>query len=259
MMYLLIIGADSREAYLRGRSDAIRVVRIDFLTPSVQVLAFPRDMWVPIPRLSERNISEGKLNSAYSWGNVFLAPGMGPSLLAETLSLNFGMPTDHYLAINFQVFVDAVDLIGGLDVEVPEWEWRWPPGMVHMDGERALWYARYRGGSDFQRMERQNLLIQALRAKMLESITRLPSLIQHFRDNVLTDLSPRDIASLVCLARKVDSGHIGMLTIPFELIQFATSPDGKDILLYDEAGVREYVQQFINGTATPADPVRWTP
>jgi LCP family protein required for cell wall assembly len=258
-MYLLVIGADSWEAYRRGRSDMIRIARIDFLTPSVQVLAFPRDMWVPIPRLDSRNIHEGKLNCAYSWGNVYLGPGMGPSLLAETLSLNFGMPTDHYLTINFKVFVEAVDLIGGLDVEVPEWEWRMPPGTYHMDGEQALLYARDRGGSDFHRIDRQNRLIQALQAKMFQSFIRLPTLIGYFRDNVLTDLSPSDIASLICLARKIDSGNTRMLTIPFGLMQFATSPDGKEILIYDEAGVREYVSQFINSTAMPDDPIRWTP
>lgn len=95
-MTILAIGSDSRgTGYLYGLGDVIRYVRIDFVTPRVTVLEFPRDIWVEISELDPKHgIDHGKLNQAYLYGNrgmgYYHGPGEGPGLLARTLLHNFG-------------------------------------------------------------------------------------------------------------------------------------------------------------------------
>ena len=91
IMTLLAIGSDSRgTGYLYGLADVIRYVRVDFATPRITVLEFPRDIWVEIPELDPKHgIDHGKLNQAYLYGNrgmgYYHGPGEGPGLLARTL------------------------------------------------------------------------------------------------------------------------------------------------------------------------------
>src|SRR5215207_7783795 len=92
---VLAIGTDVRPGEHRyGLTDVMRAVRVDFRGQRVTVLEFPRDLWVKIPGI-EANLKTDrqKLNTAYAYGN----PEHGPSLLARTLDLNFGLKADHYL------------------------------------------------------------------------------------------------------------------------------------------------------------------
>jgi LCP family protein required for cell wall assembly len=117
-MTILVIGSDSRSADSnRGLSDVMRAVRVDFREQKVTALEFPRDLWVKIPGI-ERNLKTDrqKLNTAFAYGGS----DYGPSLLARTLDLNFGLKVDHYVVVNMNVFVDVVDALGGLEVILPE-------------------------------------------------------------------------------------------------------------------------------------------
>ena len=102
-MYILVIGTDSRgDNYLYGLADVIRLVRVDFSTPKVTVLEFPRDLWVEIPDISDnlKGQDHEKLNQAYLYGNPGFGysddPAGGPGLLARTLTLNFGTQIPRY-------------------------------------------------------------------------------------------------------------------------------------------------------------------
>ena len=91
VMNILAIGSDSRGAnYLYGLSDIMRLMRVDFVNARVSMLEMPRDLWVQIPDISSHyNITHGKLNQAYLYGNkglgYYYGPGEGPGLLARTL------------------------------------------------------------------------------------------------------------------------------------------------------------------------------
>ncbi len=119
VMNILAIGSDARgDHYLYGLADIMRLVRVDFVNGRVTILEVPRDLWVQIPEIADHyNISQGKLNQAYLYGNKGLGyydgPGEGPGLLARTLSLNFGAQPDHYLAVNMHTFEAIVDAVGG--------------------------------------------------------------------------------------------------------------------------------------------------
>jgi LCP family protein required for cell wall assembly len=117
-MTVLAIGTDVRPGQHRyGLTDVMRAVRVDFSAQRISALEFPRDLWVKIPEI-EQNLKTDhqKLNTAYAYGQ----PEYGPSLLAHTLDLNFGLNVDHYIVANMNVFAEVVDALGGLDVTLPE-------------------------------------------------------------------------------------------------------------------------------------------
>ena len=122
IMNILAVGSDARgNHYLYGLADVIRLVRVDFVNARVTILEVPRDLWVDIPGISDHyDITQGKMNQAYLYGNKGLGyydgPGEGPGLLARTLNLNLGANPDHYLAVNMKTFESIVDAVGGIDV-----------------------------------------------------------------------------------------------------------------------------------------------
>jgi LCP family protein required for cell wall assembly len=271
VMNILAIGSDARgNHYLYGLADVIRLVRVDFLNRRVAILEVPRDLWVQIPEIADHyNLSAGKLNQAYLYGNKGLGyydgPGEGPGLLARTLSLNFGAQPDHYLAVNMHTFEAIVDAVGGIDVYLPyEISVRGPknpkgfaipPGQHHIDGETALWVARIRQYSTFSRAENQNIVMCALRKKLLSPkvVPAIPRLAKDFRRNVQTDLSPEQINQLACLAQQMNGTDVIFASFPMELFKNAKTYDPQlktttSTIDTDFNVLRDYVARFQAGT-----------
>lgn len=259
-MTVLAIGTDVRPGQNRsGLTDVMRAVRVDFLNQRVSMLEFPRDLWVKIPGIEHNQ----KLNTAYAYGN----PEHGPSLLAQTLDLNFGLKVDHYIVANMTVFAEVVDALGGLDVVIPPGgidgrtstdrseRLVFPEGPQHLNGEQALTLARLRNRSVFARAENQNLVMCALRKKIEspEVILRLPVIIDSFMDNIQTDLTPGQISQLACLATQMPRGNILFAAFPRELFRSAEVHDpvlNLEVSIW-EANFRTlstYVADFQEGT-----------
>jgi LCP family protein required for cell wall assembly len=271
VMNILAVGSDARgDHYLYGLADVIRLVRVDFVNGRVVILEVPRDLWVQIPEIADHyNISQGKLNQAYLYGNKGLGyydgPGEGPGLLARTLSLNFGAQPDHYLAVNMHTFESIVDAIGGIDIYLP-YEisvksknnpkgFAIPEGQHHVDGETALWIARIRQYSTFSRAESQNIVMCALRKKLLSPaiVPAIPKLVSDFRRNVQTDLSPEQINQLACLAQQMNGTDVVFASFPMELFKNAKTYDPQlktttSTIDADFNVLRDYVAQFQAGT-----------
>lgn len=270
VMNILAIGSDARsENYLYGLADIIRLVRVDFVNARVTILEVPRDLWVEIPGISDHyGITHGKLNQAYLYGNKGLGyydgDGEGPGLLAQTLNLNFGAQPDHYLAVNMNTFENIVDAVGGIDVYLPyDIDVRSPAnpqgfhveaGQHHFDGETALWVARTRQYSTFSRAESQNIVMCALREKLVSPaiVPAIPDLVQTFRRNVQTDLSPEQINQLACLANQMNGSDIVFASFPIELFENKRIFDPQlgattQVLDVDFNILREYIGQFQQG------------
>jgi LCP family protein required for cell wall assembly len=272
-MTILLVGSDERsEGYLYGLADAIRLVRVDFSTPSLKTLDIPRDLWVEIPGISDHyGVTHGKLNQAYFFGNpgmgYFDGAGQGPGLLADTLKQNFGVSVDHYVAVDMSTFVRLVDAIDGIDIylggttdlnqnhdgENPLYVFE--PGMHHMDGQMALKLAMNRYPNIFQRARNQDIVLKAIEAKLLspEGLTRLPNLISVFSSSIQTDLSPNDISKLVCLSRSLGKENISMVAFPDDLFTNAHVYDpyrqvNTSILEADFNQLREDFSGFLEGT-----------
>ncbi len=162
----LLIGSDRRP----GGSFRTDTMVIAILRPNdgqVSLISIPRDLWVYIPDWQNQRI-----NTAYQHGISVGYPGGGPGLLKDTIQYNLGIRIDHTAMVEFDGFQRIVDTLGGVDVPVscPYTDWRlidpsldpenennWElyttgPGLIHMDGDLALWYARSRQkSSDFDR------------------------------------------------------------------------------------------------------------
>jgi LCP family protein required for cell wall assembly len=240
VMTILGVGADSRaDSYLYGLADVIRVARVDFVTPKITVLSIPRDIWVEIPGIEEHyGITHGKLNQSYLYGGdgmgYYDGPGFGPGLLARTLDQNFGLRVDHYGAVNMSTFVRIVDAVGGIDIYLPQAVDGRPideqtedmgffdAGQHHFTGIQALKFSRIRKKyNDFTRMDHQNMVLCALREKILSPavLPDIPQIIGAFEGSVLTDLSLEQLSQVACLAPQVDSEDLIFTGIPQEMLE----------------------------------------
>jgi len=281
-MSILAIGTDQRsDEYQYGRADAIRVVRVDYTSPRVSVLEFPRDLWVEIPEVYD-NLGQDhdKLNTAYFYGNPGLHywdhPNQGPGLLARTLELNFGVKVDHYIAVSMDVFVNLVDALGGIDITLAEKvdgrtgsdrskRLIFPAGDQHLNGEQALTLGRIRNVSVFSRAKHQNLVMCAVRKRMenIDVLARMPEIISAFRDHIQTDLTPAQISQLACLGTGIPRGNILFASFPRELFKPNEIYDPalkQNVFIWDADfdEITRYVEQFNAGSwplpATSAGP-----
>lgn len=273
VMTILVVGSDERQNdYLYGLADSIRIVRIDFTIPKVMVLDVPRDLWVDIPDIADHyGIKQGKINQAYFFGNpgmgYYDGPGAGPGLLARTLDLNYGLKVEHYLAVDRTTFVDIINSIGGIDIQISSTidlnqnqdgansELVMGPGVHHLDGDQALNLAVNRNPSIFQRARFQNIVLSALQGKLfsLAMITELPKLVGQFAGSVRTDLSPNDINQLVCIGKALTPDNTEMVAFPDEMFTSGSTYDpyrqvNTFTLSMDVDLFREYIVDFMNGT-----------
>lgn len=270
VMDVLLIGSDTRaSSYYVGLADSIRIVRVDFVHPGIMTLAFQRDLYVKIPDIaSHYNITHGKLNQAYLYGNpgfgYYDGPGQGPGLLAKTLQLNFGTQADHYVAVNLQTFQKVVDALGGIDIDLPhavdgrtgprDNTRYFPAGPQHLDGYRTMILARMRPDGDLERTSTQDLILQALAARMLtpDALPRLPELVESFYGSIQTDMGATEISQLLCLGSMLNPRNIRNVNFPDDIFKGSRVQD--PVLGYtfvwnvDFNLLRAYVQYFNNGS-----------
>ena len=245
-MVFLVIATDTEdENYLYGLADAIRLVYLDFVAQRVVVFALPRDLWVEIPGISDHyNITHGKLNQAYLYGNpgfgYYDGPGAGPGLLALTIAHNFNIYADHYGAISMRTFVDIVDMMGGIDLYLDEPVngnddgglenyfsdlGFFPAGHNHLTGQQALNFSRIRSiDSTIGRQDRQSQVLMALRDKFMsiKGVSKTPRLIKAFIGRAQTDLSFEMLTQIACLGSRVQNDQILIRTIPGNLLNETT-------------------------------------
>jgi len=270
-MTILALGTDVRPGQSRpGLTDVMRAVRVDFQGQRVTTLEFPRDLWVQIPGIENSlGTDHQKLNTAYAYGS----PEHGPSLLASTLDLNFGLKADHYMVANMNVFAEVVDTLGGLDITIPPGgidgrtssdrseRLVFPEGPQHLNGEQALTLARIRNVSVFTRAKNQNLVLCALRKKVEspEAILQLPAIINSFMSNIQTDLTPGQISQLACLGTQMPRSNILFATFPHELFYPAEIYDpvlNQKVFIWDVNfdSLSSYVSDFQLGSWPATSP-----
>jgi LCP family protein required for cell wall assembly len=243
---ILLLGSDQRPQTGGFRTDTILLLT---LSPSLQVVSltsFPRDLYVYIPGWTVQRI-----NTAFGWG--------GFDALALTMDYNFGVHPDHYVLINFWSFVDVIDSLGGITVNVAYsltdhrdgyGDYTVPSGLVNMDGETALWYVRSRySSSDFDRGRRQQEVIQATfnRLMSLDALTRAPQLYQLYKQNVTTDMTFDQMSDFLPLASKLsDPSSIKHYYIGPRQVSAWTNTTGAQVLLPIQSAVLEVMRQALN-------------
>jgi LCP family protein required for cell wall assembly len=244
-MILLGLGIDENE-----QADVIRIVRVDFAERKILILSIPRDFWVPIPGMSDHNITEFKINAAYGFGEYYDGPGQGVVEFSKTIYQNYGVAFDHYVVFHFTNFQQMIDAVGGVDVvlDAPIGAYG-VTGKTHLDGATALDYARNRDAdNDNYRIERQSEIIKGLYGKMVqpENIVKIPALGLKFLSDktLLTDLSLRDIATFTCMAKEISKSSLAFKDIPSNLYTPAHTNTGRFVDL-PSPEVTSYIQELV--------------
>lgn len=224
---IAVFGVDAREGQGLGKgvhSDVIMVCNIERKTGEIKLVSIYRDTYA---KLNSKKY--GKINEAYFQG--------GPELAIQALNDNFDLQIDDYITFNWKAVIDAINILGGVDLEVTDKEFKYinsfitetvnetgvgshqlkKAGMQHLDGVQAVAYSRLRlMDTDFQRTERQRKVIQLCMDKAKNADF---AVLNNILVTVLGQVaSSFEVNDLVPLAQNVTKYKIGDTAgFPFEL------------------------------------------
>ncbi len=224
---ILLIGCDSREAGGSGRSDAMMIVSINSKAEKIILTSLLRDIYLKIP-----DHKNNRLNAAYAYG--------GANLLIDTIEENFQIDIDKYVSIDFYSFIDIVDSIDGVTLNVKE---EYIPiintyireinqhngvdesndlltqaGNYVLNGKQTLGYVRNRYiGTDFERTARQRMVLQTIFDKIKDlNYLEMIDLSNSVLPQVTTNLSEKKIISLILSLPTYKNYEIEQWSIPME-------------------------------------------
>jgi LCP family protein required for cell wall assembly len=266
---ILLMGIDQRQGETGPfRTDTMILVSVDPVRRTAGVLSIPRDLWVTIP-----GFQPNRINTANLLGDGAGLPGGGAQLAANTVELNFGIPVNYYVMINFEVFTQVVSTLTPNGVEVcpaeeivddfyPDGSYgfiqiRFPAGCQRVDAERLLQYARTRhGNSDFDRAARQQEVLRAFRAELLNIgglanvILQIPTLWDQVAMNVRTNMALDQMLSLAQLAQDIPQENIrfGVIAPPLA-VSFAETNTGDEVLIPNQFEINQLLVEVFNPEA----------
>lgn len=224
---IALFGGDSREGQLGAgtHADTMMVVSIDDKTKGIKIVSVYRDM---LARQSSGEIK--KANNAYFVG--------GPEAAINMLNENLDLDIEDYVTVDFSAVAEAVDLLGGIDVEITEAEATElnacqvevaassgkevipvSAGAQHLNGVQTVAYARMRHnvGGDYARTDRQRLVVQKMMEKVKKTnLITLNSMIDEIFPRVSTSFTMKDILKLAAGLARYELGETS--GYPFEKI-----------------------------------------
>ena len=223
---LMVIGRDrdyddrtDQVLKTRARSDMLMVARLDFDKKTVSLLSIPRDTRAHIPGYSGTT----KINAAHQKG--------GPTLSEQTVQENFGIPSDKYIALDFDGFEQAINILGGVDLAVDkkmDYDDNWghlhihlKPGMQHLNGAQAMGFVRFRhSDSDLVRTRRQQALIVALKTKLRapSALAKIGPLLDAIDRHVDSDLSTDQKLAVARFVHDTPREQVHMDTLPGHIV-----------------------------------------
>lgn len=191
---ILFVGIDDSEKRSEGqsssRSDALMVATLNNEEKSIKLVSIPRDSYVYIPEVGY----EDKITHAHAYGDTRAS--------IETVEELLDIPIDYYVKMNFNAFIDTVDALGGVNVDVPydhleldendQYTVELKEGRQLLDGREALALARTRKlDNDIERGKRQQMILEAIiqKAASASSFTRYGDVIDAVGNNMKTDLT----------------------------------------------------------------------
>lgn len=241
---IVVLGSDRRPDWSEWHTDAVHIVSIQTERAVVSVISIPRDLYVYIP-----GFWMSRINFADYYGEAYGYEGGGPALVRDTILYNLGIRVDYYVRTNFDGLIGIIDTLGGVDIPVhcrltdywpyPDESGEYPiltlnPGIHHMDGETALWYARSRRTTSvFSRDRRQQQVLQAIWHKVRDAgmLRQVPSLWEQVQGMVVTDMDFSVILDLVRVAFVLQDQNIRFYNIGRDQVIPWTTPYGGAVFL----------------------------
>lgn len=202
---ILLLGVDSNKGDV-GRSDTIMVARLNPDTGAVKIVSLPRDTYV---KIGDKGYKD-KVNHSLNYG-------VGTTI--KTVENFFDIEIDYYVTVDFQAFTDAIDALGGIEINVDK-RMRYTdvagnlyinlqPGLQTLNGEQALGYARFRSDSqgDLGRIDRQQEVIKAVLDKStdIRSLTKIFDVIDAIGDHLKTDIPRSEMTKIFATYRNFSS------------------------------------------------------
>ena len=220
---IALVGVDARgvegsELAESMNSDTIILCCIDHDKQEIRMVSIMRDTWMNMAKYTDEYYEFDKANSAYNRG--------GPESMLSMLNTNLDFALTDYVTVNFKALADAIDVLGGLDIEMTNAECVHANNynrevseaqgveyeaipydedlgddyseVRHVSGALATSYARirYGGGDDAKRTSRQRIVINLMVQKLKQNPTKIPEILDKLMGNVSTSLTKNEILEL---------------------------------------------------------------
>lgn len=215
---VLFIGVDDsakRNYEDNARSDALMLATLNKEEKSVKLLSIPRDSYVYVPEVGYST----KINHAHAYG--------GPLATIEAVEGTLDVPVDYYVRMDFEAFIDVVNALNGIRVNVPyemtEQNSNDEAGAIHLypgeqvlNGEEALALARTRKqDNDLERGKRQQEIIKAIITKTasVRSVLKYDDMIEAIGDHMITNMTFDEMKSFASYGT---SGNLTVETLSLD-------------------------------------------
>jgi len=266
---ILILGVDDRMDELEDgppRTDTMILATLNPENKTAGLLSLPRDLWVNVP-----GYGYYKINQAYFVGEAEGISGGGAGLAMDTVEEFLGIQVPYYVQINFNTFIQLIDEIGGVKIDVPERIMvdlrhgkvkTLEPGVQTLPGDIALAYVRARNtsGGDFDRAQRQQQILLGIFQRLTDFdliptlINNAPSLYKNLAGGVNTNLTLSQIAKLGQIAYSIPGENIRHRAIGHDQVVEGFSFDGMYILNPIPEQIEFLKGEFFSMTPVVANP-----
>ena len=259
-------------------TDVVMIATIDPVGKTINFLSFPRDMEVKIH--TDKFTYKDRINTAYGVGfrtvsqdsDLGTKQRAGARQLQKDMKENFGVETDGWVLLDFKGVEKLIDSIGGVDIVIPyelsvgDWFYsdddirgRWlsfPPGTIHLDGYHAVAFGRNRNDNDFNRIKRQQLVLQTAVYKVFEKglLSQDPfDLWATYSATVRTNMSATRLAGLFPLVRQTQA-RTRMYSVADPVngvptLEGITTGGGAEVQLWNPDNVKYWLAQVFTKAA----------
>jgi LCP family protein required for cell wall assembly len=249
---VLLVGVDTQVGLAEKGTltDTMMVASLDPVGNTISIVSVPRDL-VSVP-LGNGDVFGPKINSLFGYAERHPDefPDGGMRALQDALGALLGIEIPYYAKVDFVGFVDVINAVGGIDIEVdqgfsdPTYKgYQWPDagfsitaGHHHMDGRTALAYARSRkalGESDFTRAGRQQQILVALRNTVTSDgslLWELPGLLEAVGGMVSTNMPRSELPRLAAISDEIDDDGIVRAVIRHPLVASRSTQYGSSLV-----------------------------
>jgi LCP family protein required for cell wall assembly len=255
-MNLLLIGVNEKAGVWPPGAEMIRVINVDYDNQTIEMVAFPRDLYVPTSGLASSGMTQQTLGLTYYYakqsvrGDAKSVAAYGASMLARTLLEDFDVHVDYYMVVDASVVPSLIDKVGGVEIELPASvtgynNVTFPAGRQVLSGAQALNFVSFKSEStEDARYVRQQMVMDAFleKAISLDMIPRIPSIVSELGSTVITDLSVDQLSSMGCLAKNMDRSRIGSYSLQYGTMVYVTSGG---VLLPNTPAIIDFANDYL--------------
>lgn len=246
---ILLIGSDSRTNAVQGHSDSMIILSIDRDHKKIKMTSVMRDIYVP----HITDTYSDRINTAYLLG--------GPDLMLATVNKNFDMQIDQYVIVNFQMFEEVVEKLGGITLSVTQAEANEMNNHIEdsanfvsagenqlLNGPQALAYARIRKGvgDDYGRTDRQREVLGVIINECKnKNVFELTNVVQTILPHVTTNIPQTEILGYVMEANTLMNFDQDDMRLPVDGAFEETYINGMSVLSIDFEKNTQALHEFI--------------